>query len=186
MKEIIVYFIQVGKRTRSGNLNVQYSFASKSCEDQAAVRNHFANKYLGFDIDVSVVKDVINEDIKPINKDFFGSCSESSEITGLKREIEALKTSKKTSFLSKEISFYDLPSEIKEAIKTNNENYKNVLREEKRIKELITDILTEKHSNICSNIRIIKPALFNEIPSYIYYEVVLAGSLIEEITENHE
>lgn len=152
--ELNFYEVRVGTRSRSGNLNVLYSFVCKTEETREyKVQEFYLSKYQGFNVDVIKVNEIVELSKKDIKNDysFEVKSTEQARIKELEQENKKLLESKNTVFIM-EMSSDSLNEENSSIYKEMMEQYNIYKGLVKKLEKLIINQILDKYKPFAKNV----------------------------------
>lgn len=117
MENIKFYNVEIGTRTRAGNLNVIHHFVAQSESSQNNVYGFYSNKYLGFSVNVNEIKEIVKDDIPEIRTETYNF--QSSPLEKEKKELEkqVKELSKGFEYFQGTVTYNSMSAEITLALK---------------------------------------------------------------------
>jgi cell division septum initiation protein DivIVA len=108
------YTVQIGVRTRAGNLNNIHSFICQSDKSQYDIQNYYFNKYNGFGVNVSEITEIVTD----INNEITPSSNNSNplyqENNALKQKVKELTNSVSFSTFKGRVKWNKISTEVTE------------------------------------------------------------------------
>jgi hypothetical protein len=150
MNESKFFTVNVGTRTRAGNLNTIVTFVAKSDKTQNQVYSYYSKKYTGLSIEVSEITEIVNDEIT-INETNNTAISyqENKKIRELESRVKELSSS--FNRFSGKIRYNTMTSEITLGIealeKINNDYSKN----KAEIKKAIESYIVKKYGSVITS-----------------------------------
>lgn len=156
MNNTYFYQVQIGKYTRSGNLQSHVAFVCMSAEkNQYKISEHYQKVYKGFDVLVIPVTEIV--EVQPVSEKLESVSSEQSQLAQkvkeLREENAILKKEQSVSYIYGKIDLQQVPNIddsraiMKECMVTYN-------KEKRKIKNEVDAVIRQKYGKLIHSVNI--------------------------------